>query len=65
MVLKVKLIVEQPMKNHQDAIKLVLDGVVDPQYGGVKDIKEVEAVGHRVVHGGEKFACISINNWWS
>ena len=51
-----KLIVEQPMKNHQDAIKLVLDAVVDPQYGGVKDIKEVEAVGHRVVHGGEKFA---------
>lgn len=51
-----KLIVEQPMKNHQDAIKLVLYAVVDPQYGGVKDIKEVEAVGHRVVHGGEKFA---------
>ena len=51
-----KLIVEQPMKNHQDAIKLVLDAVVDPQYGGVKDIKEVEAVRHRVVHGGEKFA---------
>ena len=51
-----KLIVEQPMKNHQDAIKLVLDAVVDPQNGGVKDIKEVEAVGHRVVHGGEKFA---------
>ena len=51
-----KLIVEQPMKNHQDAIKLVLDAAVDPQYGGVKDIKEVEAVGHRVVHGGEKFA---------
>ena len=51
-----KLIVEQPMKNHQDAINLVLDAVVDPQYGGVKDIKEVEAVGHRVVHGGEKFA---------
>ena len=50
-----KLIVEQPMKNHQDAIKLVLDAVVDPQYGGVKDIKEVEAVGHRVVHGGEKY----------
>ena len=51
-----KLIVEQPMKASQDAIKLVLDAVVDPQYGGVKDIKEVEAVGHRVVHGGEKFA---------
>ena len=44
------------MKNHEEAIKLVLDAVVDPTYGGVKDIKEVEAVGHRVVHAGEKFA---------
>ena len=51
-----KLVVEQPMKNHQDAIKLVLDAVVDAKFGGVQDIKEVEAVGHRVVHGGEKFA---------
>ena len=51
-----KYIVEQPMKNHKEAIKLVLNAVVDPTYGGVKDIKEVEAVGHRVVHGGEKFA---------
>lgn len=51
-----KYIVEQPMNNHQDAIKLVLEGVVDAKYGAVKDIKEVEAVGHRVVHGGEKFA---------
>ena len=38
-----KYIVEQPMKNHEEAIKLVLDAVVDPTYGGVKDIKEVEA----------------------
>lgn len=51
-----KLIVEQPMKNHQDAIKLVLDALVDSTYGGVKEMSEIEAVGHRVVHGGEKFA---------
>ncbi len=51
-----KLVVEQPMKNHQDAIKLVLDAVIDAKFGGVKEISEVEAVGHRVVHGGEKFA---------
>ncbi len=58
-----KLVVEQPMKNHQDAIKLVLEGVVDPKFGGVKDISEVEAVGHRVVHGGEKFASsVKIND---
>ena len=51
-----KYIVEQPMKNHEDAIKLVLDAVLDPTYGGVKEMSEIEAVGHRVVHGGEKFA---------
>ena len=32
------------------------EGVLDPTYGGVKDMKEIDAVGHRVVHGGEKFA---------
>ncbi|MGL6105363.1 acetate/propionate family kinase [Romboutsia sp.] len=51
-----KLVVEQPMKNHQDAIKLVLEGLIDATYGGVKEMSEIEAVGHRVVHGGEKFA---------
>ena len=51
-----KYIVEQPMKDHQDAIKLVLEGVLDSTYGGVKDMNEINAVGHRVVHGGEKFA---------
>ncbi len=57
-----KYIVEQSMKNHEEAIKLVLDAVVDPTYGGVKDIKEVEAVGHRVVHAGEKFATSVVIN---
>ena len=51
-----KYVKEQPMKDHQDAIQLVLEGVLDPTYGGVKDMKEIDAVGHRVVHGGEKFA---------
>ena len=51
-----KLIKEEPMKNHQDAIKLVLEAVLHPEFGGVKEMSEIEAVGHRVVHGGEKFA---------
>ena len=51
-----KYVKEQPMKDHQDAIKLVLEGVLDSTYGGVKDMNEINAVGHRVVHGGEKFA---------
>ena len=51
-----KYVKEQPMKDHQDAIKLVLEGVLDSTYGGVKDMAEIDSVGHRVVHGGEKFA---------
>ena len=51
-----KYVKEQPIKDHQDAIKLVLEGVLDSTYGGVKDMAEIDAVGHRVVHGGEKFA---------
>ena len=46
----------QDMKDHTDAIKLVLDALVDKQHGVIADMSEIDAVGHRVVHGGEKFA---------
>ncbi len=46
----------QDMKDHTDAIKLVLDALVDPQHGVISDMSEIDAVGHRVVHGGERFA---------
>ena len=42
--------------NHTDAIQLVLDTLVAPQHGVLDSVQEVEAVGHRVVHGGERFA---------
>ena len=51
-----KYIIEQPMKDHQDAIKLVLAALVDDAHGVIKSMDEIEAVGHRVVHGGEKYA---------
>ena len=51
---KVKNVV--PMENHQDAIKNVLDAVQHPEHGVVKSMDEIGAVGHRVVHAGEKFA---------
>lgn len=51
-----KHIVEEPMKNHKDAINHVLNAIVDAKVGAVKDMTEIEAVGHRIVHGGEKFA---------
>lgn len=51
-----KYIIEQPMKDHQDAIKLVLDALVDDTHGVIKSMDEISAVGHRVVHGGEKYS---------
>ena len=48
--------VEHACPDHTAAIKLILDTLVDPQLGAIGSIDEVGAVGHRVVHGGEKFA---------
>jgi len=51
-----KFIVEKPMVNHDEALKFVLETLIDEKYGAIKDFKEINAVGHRVVHGGEKFS---------
>lgn len=45
-----------PMENHKDAIGHVLDAIVDEDHGVVSDMSEIGAVGHRVVHAGEKYA---------
>ncbi len=45
-----------PMQSHKEAIALVLQAVTDPDHGVVKDMSEIGAVGHRVVHAGEKYA---------
>ena len=42
--------------DHREAIKLALDALLHPKTGVIKDKKEIAAIGHRVVHGGEKFA---------
>ena len=47
---------EVPMKDHTDAIRLVLEALTNEKTGVVKDLSEIGAVGHRVVHGGERFA---------
>ena len=44
------------VKNHTDAIRLVLDILVDTEHGVLGSVQELDAVGHRVVHGGERFA---------
>ena len=46
---------EKPMPEHTVGIELILEKLVDPEIGCIKDLKEINAVGHRVVHGGEKF----------
>ena len=51
-----KEITEAPMPTHKEAIQMVLDALVNPKTGAVKSLAEIDAVGHRVVHGGEKFS---------
>ena len=46
--------VEHVTPNHEEAIKVVIDQLTNNQYGVIKSLKEIDAVGHRVVHGGEK-----------
>ena len=45
-----------PMADHTDAIRLVLEALTNEKTGVVKNLDEIGAVGHRVVHGGEKFS---------
>ncbi|MEE1114115.1 MAG: acetate kinase [Eubacterium sp.] len=51
-----KEITEAPMPTHNEAIKMVLDALVNPKTGAIASLKEIDAIGHRVVHGGEAFA---------
>ena len=51
-----KVVIEKHMNDHSDAIKMVLDALVDSEYGVISDMGEISAVGHRVVHGGELFS---------
>ena len=51
-----KYILEAPMKNHKDAIGYVLEALTDKEHGVVASMDEISAVGHRVVHAGEKYA---------
>ena len=49
-----KEITEAPMPTHTEAIRMVLDALVNPKTGVLKSLDEVEAIGHRVLHGGSK-----------
>lgn len=53
---KDKYEIVEPMKDHQDAIRLVLGALIDEKHGVIKSLDEINAIGHRVVHGGEKYS---------
>lgn len=55
-----KVMKDSPMPNHENAIKLVLEALTDDKHGVIDSLDEIGAIGHRVVHGGEKFASSTI-----
>ncbi len=53
---KDKYVIKEAMPNHKAAIRLVLEALVNKDHGVIKSMDEISAVGHRVVHGGEKYS---------
>ena len=52
---KEEFVKEQPLPNHSEATKLVVNTLIDPVVGSISSVDEIEAIGHRVVHGGAFF----------
>lgn len=58
-----KVILEKDLPEHTAAIEFILETITGTEYGCIKDLKEINAVGHRLVHGGDKFTeSVLINN---
>ena len=55
-----EIVFEQPIKDHTEACSLMIKALTDPEKGAVKHMDEIGAVGHRVLHGGEKFTASCI-----
>ncbi len=51
-----KYVIKSPVMNHEEALKIVLEQLVHKDYGVIKNLSEISAVGHRIVHGGEYFS---------
>ena len=60
--LREKYILEKEIKDHKEAIDIVLNTLVDSKVGVIESIDEITAVGHRVVHGGERYSSSKILN---
>ncbi len=56
------VVISKVLKNHRDAIEAVINALTDEKIGVIKSMSEISAVGHRIVHGGEKFNSSAIIN---
>ncbi len=50
-----KYVTNEGVENHEQALKIILDQLLHPEYGVIKSLDEIDAIGHRIVHGGEIF----------
>ncbi len=57
-----KEVTDAPMPTHKEAVSMVLDALTNEKTGALKSLDEIGAVGHRVVHGGEKFTASTVIN---
>ena len=55
-----KVVIETDLPDHKDAMEQVLSLLTSPNYGVIQSMMEIDAVGHRVVHGGEKFSASAL-----
>ena len=55
-----KEITDIPMPTHKEAVAAVIDAITNDKTGAIASLDEIDAVGHRVVHGGEKFAASAL-----
>ncbi|HNX77469.1 MAG TPA: acetate kinase, partial [Candidatus Rifleibacterium sp.] len=51
-----KIVLEQKIKDHREALELVMRAITDKDQGILADVAEITGIGHRVVHGGDKYS---------
>lgn len=59
---KGEIVVSAPLANHTEAMQVIVKALTDPEKGVIADMKEIDAVGHRVLHGGASFTASQIVN---
>ena len=50
-----KYVINSPVTNHEEALKIILEQLLNEKYGVINNLNEIDAIGHRIVHGGEIF----------